>query len=474
MFTNKKIRTSPKFDSWPTAFGLILIFALGAIIQSCSDINSSVSEEIEIESYAMPTAAVTGVNESDPVEINNFEIKFKGNTYDQDSNTSTFSYTVSRGDDGTGFNYMKFEVPSCAEFKDYSPLEASSKTNDEIEWTSSIGTNSSRDYKITYHGKVLTGMVDATIQASGSGDIETEPIPGPCKGVYTISGFIYVDENGDGNEDPGEGGIDNVELDLTETSPVSNNPITGSVLTSSDGSYTFNVYTGDSAVDFSIDIDPASNQYLFDGSFKTLTETTLPLTVTVSGADVTTESVGFVPNTQKLTSDFDQLVIKLKTESPSFWQEEFKFSTKGKGTFFPKDSLVVFLQRIDELDLTYKFDFGVSESERLSNAENILTIKKNSTDLEVLLAELLAAKLNVVSGNGAVDDFGETIGQFNTLILKTGAAAAVALDPPTTSSLMMNSTTSETTTFSTTSSSTIDDSGVLLRSFNGSGGSIGD
>jgi len=126
------------------------------------------------------------------------------------------------------------------------------------------------------------------------------------------------------------------------------------------------------------------------------------------------------------------------------------------------------------LDLTYKFDFGVEDDERLKKAEEILTLKRRSTELEVLRANLLAAKLNVVSENGAFDENGKVLTDFNLVILKTGAAAAVTLDPPPTSgfSLMMNSTTYETYTFTTTSSS-IKSSGDLLLSFNGGGGGIG-
>jgi len=476
MNTIEPLKTRPRSLSSKVTFSLAATVCCMLLFFGCNEMQNPVSEGSLYETSSIPVASVTGVSE-EPVTIDDFTITFQGSNYDEILNKTDFSYTVARGSDGSGFNYMIFEVPACAELQGYTPSEGSSLNADgDIQWTSSIGANKDETYTISYSGEVLTGMVDATIQPTGSDAVETRLIPGPCKGIYSISGTVYVDENGDGIKDPGEGGIDNVEIDFTGTSPVSSNPITGSVLTSLDGSYTFNVYTGDSAVDFSIDIDPAKNPFIFglegEGPNYTAT-TTLPLGVTVDGADVTTENVGFKPETvtliEKFNNGFENDLIELKTNTYPFWAEQFKFSTKGKGATVSKEQLIGYLEAIDNLDLTYKFDFGATESERLATAESILTIKKKSTDVEILLAEFLAAMLNVVSGNGVFFD-GATFDEFNTLILKTGAAAAVVATQSTSSPLMLNSTTFETTTFTGTSSFT--SSGSLLSSFNGGGGTI--
>jgi hypothetical protein len=445
---------------------LAIILSFGFIFYACSEYQNPVSELSVKESIAIPTASVTGVNE-DPVVINNFEIKFNGSTYNNEggSETTTFSYTVSRGDDGTGFNYMLFEVPSCAELNDYSPLESSSITDDGIKWTSSIGANSSRVYEFTYSGKILTGMVDATIQASGSGDIVTKLIPGPCKGIYSISGVAYVDENGNQIVDAGEGGIEDVTVHIVKdgTDIASEN-------TSSDGSYLFNVYTGDVATDFKIQVrsESNSNTFLFDDFTPT---NPTEVTLTVNNEDIAGLNFGFKAETEKIIEEFENEIIKLRTDKPAFWADEFKFSDKGKSTVFTKAQLLGYLNVIDGMDLKYKFDFGSGDDERIKTAQDILTVKRNSTDLELLLAELLAAKLNVGSGNGAVDDNGDPINEFNNLILKTGAAAAVALDPDFSSSSLLNGITNETITF--TSSITTRNSNDLLSAFNGGGGGVG-
>lgn len=447
---------------------LTIILSFGLILYACSETYNPVSETTLTESISLPEASAIGVNDTEPVTIQDFTITFNGNSYDSEANTSTFSYTVTRNSNANGFNYMAFEIPACAtdDFAGYTPLESSSVTENEIRWASSIGNGSSRIHTVTYNGKQPTGMVDASIQGSGSDDLETKMIPGPCKGIYSISGFVYVDEDGNGTRESREGGIDNVTVQL-----VVNND-TATETTSSNGSYKFDVYSGGYSTDFTLTIlqetDNATdfNEFLF-GTY-TATEGVDGITGSISDTDVTGNHFGFKPNTGKIVQDFEDEVIKLRTETPGFWVDEAKFADKGKKTIFTSSELIGFLTEIENLDLTYTFQFG---DDKLSSAEKILTIRKKSTDLEKLLAELLAAKLNVVSGNGAVDNEGEPLKDFNTLILKTGAAAAVTLTGNNTAVLMSNST-FESITFSNTSSSTID-SGNLLTSFNGGGGGIG-
>lgn len=446
---------------------LSILFSFGFLFYACNEYQNPVSEVSIPESHVSPSASVTGVNESEPVQILNFEIIFNGNSYDPVANTSTFSYTVSRDDDATGFNYLSFETPDCAELVEYSPLESSTVSDGSIQWTNSIGSNNSRDYSFTYSGNQPTGMVDATIQASGSGDIDTKEIPGACKGIYTISGIIYVDENGNQVKDAGEDGIENVSVHLVgENSELAENK------TSANGSYSFSVFSGSSSKDFTVELRPESNPLLFENFSPT---TTPPeINVTVNNGDETGKYLGFKAETQKIISDFEQEIIKLRTEEPGFWADELKFSDKGKQTLFTKTELSGFLVEIENLGLTYSFQFG---EDKISSAQEILTVRNKSTEYEILLAELLAAKLNVVSGNGAVDENGEPIDEFNTLILKTGSAAAVSSNPNLSNSLIMNSTTYETTSYSATSSSTFvaSDSSLLLSSFNrsGSGGTVG-
>ena len=449
---------------------LTIILSFGFIFYACSESQNPVSDSILTESFSVPEASAIGVNDTEPVTIQDFTITFNGNSYDSEANTSTFSYTVTRTSNASGFNYMAFEIPACAadHFAGYTPSESSSVTENEIRWASSIGNGSSRIHTVAYNGKQPTGMVDASIQSSGSGDLETKLIPGPCKGIYSISGFVYVDEDGNGTRESREGGIENVTVQLVVNDDVAMKT------TSANGSFSFDVYSGGSPTDFTLSVpmetdDPNDfNEFLYDTY--SATEGEDGITGSISDTDVMGNHFGFKPETGKIAKDFEDEVIELRTEKPKFWEDEIKFADKGRKTLFTKTELLGFLNKIDALDLTYKFDFGTAEKDRLDSAEKILSVKRNSTELEKFLSELLAAKLNVVSGNGAVDENGDPLNDFNTLILKTGAAAAVTLTGDN-NALLMSNATFETTTFTTTSSLSSSDN--LLTSFNGSGGGIG-
>jgi len=454
---------------------LTILLSFGLILSACNEKHNPVSNMSITDQIIMSESANTGVN-TDPVDILGFEIKFNEREYDPDNDQTTFKYRVTR-DNASGFNYLFFETPSCAveDLLGYTPTNGDETVIGDgttgIKWNSSIGQGSSRDYSVTYSGNQPLGMVNATIQGTGSVGAVTKEIPGPCKGIHTISGYVYVDENGNGEKNDGEGGIGNVIVHLLDDDL---NVFTDSVSTSSNGFYEFNVFTGSTSTVLNIDIRTESNKLLFDNFSPT---TTLPLEVEVDNANVPKQNVGFKPETGRIIERFenpdDEGGIKLRTEKPKFWADEFKFSTRGRQTVFEKDELLEFLkfELINELELTYTFNFkDHPDDDDIKKAKQILTLRGNSTEFQQLRAELLAAMLNVESKNGAVDDDGNPLKDFNSLILKVGAAAAVA-QSSNGSSLMMNSTTHETTTFTITSQSL--SSGNLLRSFNGGGGGVG-
>jgi hypothetical protein len=465
----------PKFRGKLIPFSIMLSF--GFILYACSETQNPVSESTFTESLSIPEASAIGINDTEPVTIKDFTISFNGNSYDPEANTSTFSYTVTRNSDATGFNYLAFEIPDCAadDFAGYTPLESSSVTNSEIRWTSSIGSGNSRIHTVTYNGKKTTGMINATIQGSGSGDVDTKVIPGPCKGIYSISGFVYVDENGDEARSVGEAGIGNVTIYVTD----SENSNSGSVITSSNGSYIFNVYTGGDERTFKLEIPAATPENVTDIN-ELLSATYLTsegaegLTTVLISENISGKNFGFAPDTQGIVEKFENPdvvgAILLNTRPPEYWENEFFFSTRGKKTDFTKDELLGFLTEIEKLDLTFNFNFG---SDKLKAATDILSVKlkggNQSTALEILKSELLAAKVNVVSGNGAVDGPDFNADEFNLLILKTGAAAVVKAEPSLNTSLLMSNTTYQTMSVTTTSSLEVDGTSTLLTSFNRSG-----
>ncbi len=459
-------------------FSLTVILAFGLVLSACTDTYNPVSESASTTSISIPEVSAIGVNDTDPVTIQGFTITFNGNSYDPEAHTSTFSYTVNRSSSASGFNYMAFEIPSCAagKFAGHTPL-ANSVTETEIRWTSSIGSGQSRDYSVTYAGKVATGMTDATIQSSGTGTDVTKQIPGPCKGIYSISGFVYVDEDGNQTRSAGEAGIGNVTIYVSDNEGNS----TGSVVTAADGSYTFEVFTGGDDKTFKLEV-PSETPENADDNNELLAFTYIVseglggLNVVIGNANVHNKNFGFTPDTQGIIDKFEnpgtEGAILLNTKEPEYWRNELFFSTRGRQTDFTQTQLLHILTEIEQLDLTFTFNFG---SNKISEAIDLLTIKLNgrnpSSPLDILKSELLAAKLNVVSGNGAVGTPDFDADEFNLLILKTGAAAAAAetggteLNGLLKNSYIFESTSTDSTYLNSDGKSTSN----LLTSFNRSG-----
>lgn len=455
-------------------FTFALAFAL--ILTSCTETNP-VSQLDLSKSISDPEVLTTGVD-TEPVIIQDFEIAFNGNSYDSVNDKSTFSYTVTRTSSASGFNYMEFEIPTCAagNFVGFTP--AGSRINENtIRWTSSIGSGTSRTHTVTYSGKIATGMTNATIQGSGTGTDVTKPIPGPCKGIYSISGFVYVDEDGDQTRSAGEAGIGNVTIYVSDNEGNS----TGSVVTAPNGSYTFDVFTGDNEKTFTLEVPFETPENTSDinellASTYLTSEGAGGLEVSVKNANVSGKNFGFTPDTQGIIDKFENPdsvgAILLNTKEPDYWINELFFSTRGKKTDFTQTQLLQILTEIEQLDLTFTFNFG---SNKISEAIDLLTIKLNgrnpSSPLDILKSELLAAKLNVVSGNGAVGSPDFDADEFNLLILKTGAAAAAAATGGTElNGLLKNSYIFEST--ATNSASLLDteeSTSTLLTSFNRSG-----
>jgi len=449
---------------------LTILLSFGLLLSACSDMHNSVNDDSSVSDLLLQESSVTQVASTFGVEkevtISGFTIEFDDEGSGYNNGETTFKYTVTRGNDAEGFNFFFLETPSCddGDLVSHSPTSSSTETDDGIKWVSSMGKGESRDYSITYSGNQPTGMIDVTIQDSGSGSGVTKQIAGPCKGITTIdiSGAVYVDENADSTRNSGEGGIENVTVHLENLSTTTDHK----------GIYKFtNVLTIKGYV-LTLKVLEASNPALFDNF--NLTQGAGGHEVTVGDENVEKIKFGFKPDTDGIIAKFNpeaEGAIILKTKKPEYWEKELFFSTRGRKTDFTKDELLKWLDEIEKLDLTFNFNFG---SDKLKAAKDILSVRlkggNQSSALEILKSELLAAKLNVVSGNGAVDGPDFNADQFNMLILKIGAAAVKA-DTDHNGSLMMNSSLYETTTFTITSQSL--SSGDLLRSFNGGGGGVG-
>ncbi len=442
---------------------ILFVLLITAFINfSCSDLHTQVSENSNTDFLSTETELsdqpTIGSFLEDSVPLNNYLVAFNGKFYNEETNQSTFSYTVS----GTGvepaLNNLFIETPSCAGTPvAYSPTQSAKITQEGIIWESSIPTSGSQDYSISYMGDLPVGGVDARIESGSTTD--TKEIPGPCKGIFTISGNVFVDANENQQKENSESGIQNVTVHL-----VNKDGLEISQTTTSTGSYIFTVFTGSEAVAFDVEVrnvtDDANdfNERLFDS----YTATTIPAerTVTVNSADVTGTNFGFTPQTQKLIQQFEDGTIELNTEEPKFWIQQLRFAQKNNSKAeIPADVLYGYLEAIEELLLTDPFQFS---GNKFDDALNILT-RPIKTDLEALLVQLLTAELNVVSGRGSNSL------DFDLALLAFGESAA---SEAATGTLSTQDDSFSTTEVSTTSTST-EDAETLLTSYNFSGGGGG-
>lgn len=321
-----------------------------------------------------------------------------------------------------------------------------------------------------------------------------------CKGFISVSGFVFVDANSNQVKNSNESGIQNTTVKLTDGEGLEVQAKSGQ-----DGFYSFIVFTGDEEKTFTLEVSEETddaidfNENLFDSY--------LP-TTPVSGVSVTTTSenatginFGFTPKVEELIEKFNAGTIQTKTKPRRFWIKQLLLGAASEKlgitipSEVPKDELLGYLADIEGLLLEEPFQFG---DKKLYSA--LLIIFKQQTALDRLLAELLTAELNVVSGNGSGS------ADFDFALLAFGEAAAVELmgggellraatktEPTSADSIpgfdsvktvedvrellreTLNSSDFETRSVPITSSATTDDAEPLLRSFNlsGGGGSVG-
>lgn len=451
---------------------ILFVLLITAFINfSCSDLHTQVSENSNTDFLSTETELsdqpTIGSFLEDSVPLNNYLVAFNGKFYNEETNQSTFSYTVS----GTGvepaLNNLFIETPSCAGTPvAYSPTQSAKITQEGIIWESSISTTGSQDYSITYSGDLAIGGVE--IKSESGNTSGTATVPGPCKGIYTISGSVFVDADQNQERNLTESGIQNVTVRLSDGNDYLLQKTTNT------GSFIFSVFTGNSSANFTVEVLESSqdatdfNETLFDTYLLTLAPPTI--TVTVNQVDITGTDFGFTPQTQKLIAQFEDGTIFLDTEEPKYWIQQLRYASKGnKNADFTATQFIDFLTIIEDnfQDNSFNFSFG---EDKIKAALDILS-RPIKTEFESLLVQLLAAELNVVSGGGSDSE------DFNRALLAFGeAAAANALEDLGTSEVSSLDTVTSImtqTNVTTSSTSTLSDADQLLTSFNFSGGGGG-
>ena len=243
----------------------------------------------------------------------------------------------------------------------------------------------------------------------------------------TISGTVFVDQDGDGKRDPvNEAGI---SAGVTVTLADSKGPLQ-TTLTDPDGQYLFKVSGGESVLegDFIVRIDAKTPESDFNealaASFLATGDTEIKLSVEgdVSGIDF-----GFKPNAAGIIGDFRSGAVHSTGEDSKFWRKVFFMALKGRTQDgFDAPALQALLKQIEGMSFTDPYQF--TPGNELEEAFEILS--GHSRDpLDVLYKQVFVTELNIASGKGLVDPPGlqnVLVSWGESLIIDRRAASAEA------------------------------------------------
>ena len=376
-----------------------------------SNLKESAFEEIDpetkLQEEGLPDYFVAQLERYKSDLINTYNVTFTGRVVKGtgENVTTTFNYTVSGTNQTPQLDSFSLVIPDCAgTLSSWEPQQASGFKDGVLKWNNSVAKDGSQNYSITFSGEVPLGIINSTVTRGSI--VASANILGPCNGVYSLSGNIYVDADNFGVRDASESGIPSVPVGLF------NHPgdsIT-TVSTNGDGFYSFMVLEGNYKVAVGEDFLNNTGYTPIDNSFVVLENVT---------KDFSEIDFGYTINSSRITEDLDNGVLRVNTEPTKYWVMAFKNIDRKKEVYSRK-VMMEFLVAIEGLFLPEPFQFG---DDKIKNAQKILE-RPIKSDLDEFLQQLLTAQLNVVSGKGALKSTGELNSIFNDALLIYGEAVA--------------------------------------------------
>jgi hypothetical protein len=342
------------------------------------------------------------------VDLNGYTITLK--EYLVSGSTTTFVYSVAGNQETAQSDSFYLAVPDCASglLQSWSPTQSSKLEDGRLKWNSSISKDGTQEFSLIFDTEVRLGLTEATMVRGG---IESSTkVLGPCGGIYTISGSIFIDADIDETKDPGESGIGGYTIKLAQdTDGDGEANYTDSVETSADGSYSFEVLEGVYKVSVGDDL-------LNDQNYTATTLTEQEVNVS---SDVKNVNFGYEVEAEKITEKFIDNTIPLDTEDYKFWIQQLKNPGKGKSEY-TREEINELLTSVEGLLLDDPFQF---QGNKIKAALDILS-KPIKTDIDLYLQQLLTAELNVLSGRGALLSDGSLNEDFNKALMIYGEAIA--------------------------------------------------
>lgn len=450
---------------------IALIF-IGATLNSC-ELVTQLDSTRELSKTTSPDVALSASISDDYFDrmldpfksktLNTYEVKFLSQEFKYSGSeivSTTFKYSVTGSGQTPQLDSFFLEVPECAGSPiSWTPTQSAKLEPGGIKWNSSVSSTGSQTYSITFSGKVDLGIIDATVTRGSQND--TKAIVGPCSGVYSISGNLFIDADGGGVKDGSESGLGGFIISLFNES----GELVAEVPTEEDGSYVIKVLQGKYSVQ--------SLDEILNANYTASTPISLDLEVAEDQIDI---DFGYLIRSGKIIEEIENEVILVNTQPTDFWLDQL--SRAGRRNYPSVAEMNALLTGIEGLLLPNPFQFGTN---KIEGALAILRTKnpaKNETEESEFLRQLLTAELNIQSGRGAllvingepvVGPDGKFVldDAFNKALLIYGEARACASSGncPTGNGRLDNS--------SRTSASLmtgISDDTLLLVAFNGTGG----
>lgn len=410
----------------------ILIVCLSyAVFLGCDNFNNPVaSNQNGIMQSSDGTGTFVPIFEA---TVNNYNITAQPGFYNEITDVTTFSYSVSYAGKGPSSNNFYLEIPECAVDKLIPeslvnpsgnpfiyPHEDMLSGTTGVLWNSSLSRKTS-NFSISFNGNVTTGNVSATVLSGNKAD--TGEIAGPCKGneevveIFEVSGFVFVDVDANLVKNTYETGIFNVILRLE-------GPGGYDEIATTDVFGKFSFLVPASSTDYTLTIPRTINGEEFNQQFfesydfagTNLNADFEPVTtISVTDSDKTFD-FAFLANTDDLIRQFDDREILSNAKDFAFWRKMVRHAaneTQG-AVEIPKKDIYNYLDLIEQDDFFTRIPAGIlpdnpfrfegnTNAERAAYAlENFLfnPSDENKTPLELFLRELLLAELNIVSGHG--------------------------------------------------------------------------
>lgn len=398
------LRPAPTVVLLPLAIALATGLLLG--LGGCGHESAPLSPPLDAPSRTVKSA--------DADTVYGYEVRYEGRVYD--GQQTTFRYNLAGTGQAVDPTYKFYlELPPCApDLAAYAPEPADIGDFPDVDlhgirWTVAIEPDDlvGQAFSITFAGEVAEGVIRTVVRDdAGHG---TGLVAGPCGGLATVSGAVFVDADEDGLRDPGgEGGLPNVLVRaFVDGEPVAE------ALTDGGGAYALALAAGTYTVRVdTAGVDPeAFNDEL--GRWWAPTAA-LERTVTVP-PDAAAVDFGFRLLTQDVVDDVVEGEIESLGVPVKFWIDEFTSAISmvppPEGVdrdvlpflapIYSPEELVAFLLEVEALALPEPYQF--TDGEEIVEALALLSVDAGEP-VDLLTRELLATELNVVSGRGLVDD----------------------------------------------------------------------